>query len=142
MLQIVYTSTANQEFSPADLEWLLTSARARNKVIGVTGMLVFHHGTFLQALEGEKRAVNEIFASIRGDGRHRDVTILHRGSGLEQRVFGHWSMGFADVGGAADLLRGFMQLNERLRIKDLDGPRAIELLAACGDEETLKAAGA
>jgi hypothetical protein len=142
MLQIVYTSTANQEFLPADFERLLAGARTRNKAIGVTGMLVFHDGTFLQALEGEKRAVNEVFASIRGDARHRDVTVLHHGSGLEQRVFGDWSMGFADVSGTADLLRGFMQLNERQRIKDLDGSRAMELLAACGDEDTLKAANA
>ena len=32
MLQIVYTSTANQEFSPADLERLLAGARRRNKL--------------------------------------------------------------------------------------------------------------
>jgi hypothetical protein len=140
MLQIVYTSTANLEFSPADLERLLAGARTRNRTLGVTGMLVFHDGTFLQALEGEKRAVNEIFASIQGDARHRDVTVLHRGPGLEQRAFGDWSMGFADFAGAADLLKGFMRLNERSRIKDLDGARAIELLAACGDEETLKSA--
>jgi hypothetical protein len=65
---------------------------------------------------------------------------LHRGLGLERRVFGDWSMGFTDFTGASDLLKGFMRLNERLRIKDLDGPRAIELLAACGDEDMLKAA--
>jgi hypothetical protein len=142
MLQIVYTSIANDEFSPADLERLLAAARTRNKAVGVTGMLVFHDGTFLQALEGEKRAVNEVFASIRGDSRHRDVTVLHRGSGLEQRVFSDGPMGFADFSGAAGLLRGFVQLSERLRVKDLDSRRAMELLAACGDEETLKTAGA
>jgi hypothetical protein len=140
MLQIVYTSAAHQEFSSADLERLLAGARRRNKTVGVTGMLVFHDGIFLQALEGETRAVNEIFVSIQGDARHHDVTVLHRGAGQEQRVFGDWSMGFTDFTGAADLLKGFMRLNERLRIEDLDGPRAIELLAACGDEETLKAA--
>jgi len=140
MLQIVYTGTANQEFSSADLERLLAGARRRNQTVGVTGMLVFHDRIFLQALEGEKRAVNEIFASIQVDARHRDVTVLHRGPDLEQRVFGDWPMGFTDFTGAADFLKGFMRLNKRLRIKDLDGPRAIELLAACGDEETLKAA--
>jgi Sensors of blue-light using FAD len=140
MLQIVYTSTANQEFSSADLERLLAGARRRNKTVGVTGMLVFHDGIFLQALEGEKRAVNEIFASIQGDARHYDLTVLHRGPGREQRVFGDWSVGFTDFTSATDLLKGVMRLNERLRIKDLDGPRAIELLAACGDEDMLKAA--
>lgn len=140
MLQIVYTSTASLEFSAADLERLVAGARTRNRTLGVTGMLVFHDGRFLQALEGEKRAVNEIFASIRGDARHRDVMVLHRGPGPEQRAFGDWSMGFADFAGAAELLKGFMRLNEWSRITDLDGARAFELLAACGDEETLKAA--
>ena len=142
MLQIVYSSTANQEFSYADIDRLLAGARARNGTIGVTGMLVFHDGTFLQALEGEQRAVNEIFASIQGDVRHRDITVLHRGSSLEQRAFGDWSMGFADASGAAGILRGFISLNERPRIKDLDRARAMALLAACSDEEMLKAVSA
>jgi hypothetical protein len=105
-------------------------------------MLVFHDGTFLQALEGEQRAVNEVFASVKADARHRDITILHRGPGFEQRVFGDWPMGFADFSGAADLLRGFVTLNERPRIKDLDRARAMALLAACGGEDMLKAEGA
>jgi hypothetical protein len=142
MLQIVYTSTASHALSTPELEQLVTGARARNKTLGVTGMLVFHDGTFLQALEGEQRAVCEIFASIRDDTRHRDVTVLHRGPGAEQRVFGDRSLGFADVGGTAGMLRGFIRLNQRLRIADLDGQGAIALLAACGDEDMLKAAGA
>jgi Sensors of blue-light using FAD len=141
MLQVVYTSTASHEFSTADIERLLAGARARNKAIGVTGMLLFHDATFLQALEGEQRAVNEVFASIQSDARHRDIAVLHRGPGFEQRVFGDWPLGFADFGGAADLLRGFMSLNERPQIKDLDRARAMALLAACGGEDTLKAVG-
>jgi Sensors of blue-light using FAD len=45
MLQVVYTSTASHEFSAADIERLLAGARARNKAIGVTGMLLFDDGT-------------------------------------------------------------------------------------------------
>jgi hypothetical protein len=47
-------------------------------------------------------------------------------------------MGF----GAAGILGGFISLNERPRIKDLDRARAMALLAACGDEDMLKAASA
>ena len=141
MLQIVYSSTANQEFSYADIDRLLAGARARNGTIGVTGMLLFDDGTFLQALEGEQRAVNEAFASIQSDARHRHIAVLHRGPGYEQRVFGDWPLGFADFGGAADLLRGFMSLNERARIEDLDRARAMALLAACGGEDIIKAVG-
>jgi Sensors of blue-light using FAD len=142
MLQIVYTSTANHEFSALDIERLVAGARARNKAIGVTGMLLFHDGTFLQAIEGEQRAVNEVFASIQRDARHRDIAVLHRGPGFEQRVFGDGPLGFADFDGAADLLRAFMSLNERPRIKDLDRARAMALLAACGGEDMLGAVGA
>ena len=121
---------------------LLLGARTRNKALGVSGMLVFHDGTFLQTLEGEKRAVNEIFASILSDGRHHDIDVLHRGPGFDQRVFGDWSMGFADFTGAADILKGFVRLNAQLRIKELDGSQAMELLATCGAEDEIKTAGA
>jgi hypothetical protein len=142
MHQIVYTSTATEHLSCADLNELLLGARNRNKTLGVSGMLVFHGGTFLQALEGEKRAVNEIFASILTDPRHRDIEVLHRGPGFDQRVFGDWSMGFADFTGAATTLKGFIRLNEQVRSRELDGTRAIELLAKCGAEEEVKSAEA
>lgn len=142
MHQIVYTSTATEHLSCADLNELLLGARNRNKTLGVSGMLVFHGGTFLQALEGEKRAVNEVFASILTDPRHRDIEVLHRGPGFDQRVFGDWSMGFADFTGAATMLKGFIRLNEQVRSRELDGTRAIELLAKCGAEEEVKSAEA
>jgi Sensors of blue-light using FAD len=138
MHQIVYTSTATERFSPANLKKLLLDARKRNSALGVSGMLVFHGGTFLQALEGEKRAVNEIFASIASDQRHGDIDVLHRGPGIDQRVFGDVSMGFADFTGAADILKGFIRLTEQVRIKELDGARAMEPLASCGVEEEHK----
>ena len=140
MHQIVYTSSARQEFAVADLKKLLLGARMRNNAVGVTGMLVFHDGTFLQALEGENRAVNEIFASIQNDPRHGDLTVLHRGPGPEQRVFGEWSMGFADFSGAAAILKGFVRVNSDLNLKDLDSTLAVELLTACEDDELLKSA--
>jgi hypothetical protein len=142
MHQIVYTSAATERFSSADLERLLLGARKRNRMLGVSGMLVFHAGTFLQALEGEKRAVSEIFASIASDRRHDNIAVLHRGPGFDQRIFGDWSMGFADFTGAANILKGFVRLNEQLRIRQLDGARAVELLANCGAEEDLTSAGA
>ena len=53
MHQIVYTSTAAEDFSFADIKQLLLGARRRNRSLGVSGMLVFHDRTFLQAIEGE-----------------------------------------------------------------------------------------
>jgi hypothetical protein len=140
MYQIVYTSTASQDFPAADLKKLLVRARIRNKEAGVTGMLVFHDGTFLQALEGEKRAVIDIFTRIEKDPRHRDIAVLHRGPGPEARLFGDWSMGYADFTGAAGILKGFVRFNEQLKLHDLDSARAIELLTACGLDRALQQA--
>jgi hypothetical protein len=142
MHQIVYTSTATEDFSTDDIKQLLLGARRRNRALGVSGILVFHDRTFLQALEGEQRAVNETFARIASDHRHHDIEILHRGPGLDQRLFGDRLMGFADFTGAADILKAFVRLNERLRIRELDGSRAMELLVTCGAEEEVSSAGA
>ena len=55
---------------------------------------------------------------------------------------GDWSMGFADFSGAGDILKGFVRLNEQLRIKELDGSQAMELLATCGAEGEIRPSGA
>jgi hypothetical protein len=137
MHQIIYTSAASQEFSAAALKKLLVGARLRNKEAGVSGMLVYHDGTFLQALEGEKRAVTDVFLRIEKDPRHRNIAVLHRGPGPEARVFGDWSMGYADFTGAAGILKGFVRFNDQLNLRGLDSVRAVELLTACGRDRAL-----
>ncbi len=138
MYQIVYVSAANQDFSATHLKKLLVRARMRNKEAEVTGMLVFYDGTFLQALEGEKGAVLETFGRIEKDPRHRDLAILHDGEGPAARVFGDWSMGYSDFTGAAGILKGFVRLNEPMKLAGIDRARAVELLTACGRDEALK----
>lgn len=140
MYQIVYTSTASQDFPAAELKKLLVRARLRNKEAGVTGMLVFHDRTFLQALEGHQRAVTDIFLRIEKDPRHRDIAVLHRGAGPIGRAFGDWSMGYADFTGAAAILKGFVRVNEQLDLRDLDSGGAVKLLSACGLDRTLQQA--
>jgi hypothetical protein len=140
MYQIVYRSIATQDFSDSDLKKLLVRSRMRNKEAGVTGMLVFHDGTFLQMLEGEKRAVIDIFTRIEKDPRHRGVAVLHRGSGPDERVFGDWAMGYADFTGVAAILKGFVRFNKQLKLADLDSAGAVELLTACGHDQALKQA--
>ena len=83
MHQIVYTSTATEDFSTTDLRKLLLGARTRNRALGVSGMLVFHGGTFLQALEGEQRAVlcpgrNGVGKAVRGLSASSDAQDVAR----------------------------------------------------------------
>ena len=131
MFHLIYSSKEKQEFTAADLKKLLRNARLRNHDVGVTGVLVYQGGTFLQALEGEEDAVRTIFARIEKDPRHGDINVLHRTLSLgKRRLFGDWSMGFADAHGAAKILRGFIDVNKGLSLSNLDKARAIDILDA------------
>src|ERR1700761_3092122 len=98
MFHLIYTSRAWKPFSDADLKKLLMRARLNNGKLSVTGMLIYHDGVFLQALEGDEQSVRGLFKRIEKDARHGEVTILKNQSSFgERRIFGEWSMGFANA---------------------------------------------
>jgi hypothetical protein len=96
VIQLVYASAATRPFSPDDLEVLLEKSRARNRFYDVTGILLYHNGSFLQVLEGPELGVGTIFASIERDPRHRHSKVLVRQS-LERPEFGDWAMSFTNT---------------------------------------------
>ena len=73
MQQISYSSAAVAPFSERELTELLTIARVNNGRLGVTGMLLYHEGSFLQALEGDERVLDVLFTKISKDKRHLPV---------------------------------------------------------------------
>ncbi len=85
--------------SKADLQQVLAAARRNNRHAGVTGMLLYDEGSFIQALEGDEDTVETLFERIELDGRHKDASVLMRGV-AGQRDFPDWSMGFHDTAGA------------------------------------------
>lgn len=93
MYHIVYQSTAVGHPTTADLKWLLQQSRTNNAALGITGLLLYGNGNFLQVLEGEEQAVQLIYARIVVDQRHMHVLKLSDGP-IERRIFGDWSMGF------------------------------------------------
>ena len=96
VIQLVYASAATQPFTPEALKLLLSKARARNSTYGVTGMLLYHRGSFLQVLEGPEAGVDRILASIVKDARHTTARTLSRAT-VSAREFEAWSMGFVDT---------------------------------------------
>ncbi len=95
--QIVWVSAAVRPFSPDDLVRLLSRSRASNEARGVTGMLLYHQGTFLQLMEGPPEEVAFVFEHrILRDSRHTDVTVLLNRIAPE-RSFPDFSMGFVDT---------------------------------------------
>lgn len=126
MFRIVYVSTAIEPFSEDSLRELLKVARSNNVAAGVTGMLIYSRGQFLQALEGEPAAVIGTFDRITADRRHIDVNTLQRSLHADQ-WFGNWAMGFH----SEDRAEGQVSVNDRIRLDALDGLSAIDFLRSC-----------
>lgn len=88
---LTYQSRASSPPSEAELDALVAEARARNHSAGVTGMLLYEDGRFLQTLEGPPEGLAMIWASIRRDTRHDDIELLteHLVAG---RLFSDWDL--------------------------------------------------
>lgn len=93
-VRLIYFSRAQPDLSLADIQQILTSARQRNHEKSICGMLCFESACFLQVLEGERAAVNQLYLDIADDPRHYDIQILNYQE-IGQPVFQRWSMGFA-----------------------------------------------
>jgi hypothetical protein len=100
MIQISYLSHSTTPLSAAELLALLQYCHASNPSRGITGMLFYGNGTFLQVIEGEPTAVDELIGRIARDPRHQDIRILSRRT-LAEREYADWSMGFERVTDAA-----------------------------------------
>ncbi|WP_162303476.1 BLUF domain-containing protein [Hymenobacter sediminis] len=95
--QLVYRSRARHPFAEEQLVSLLEQARTHNEYHGLTGLLFYYQGQFIQFLEGCTPEVEPLYARIQQDPRHGQVTTLYQGTST-QRVFTGWSMGFAEPG--------------------------------------------
>lgn len=93
LVSFVYVSFASDDMTDEELLAILTTARAKNQTLDVTGMLLYHERFFVQALEGEEGVVDELFEKIRTDPRHHDVFAVYK-QPIEQRTFKNWTMGF------------------------------------------------
>ncbi|HEX2671571.1 MAG TPA: BLUF domain-containing protein [Polyangiaceae bacterium] len=132
MYQVFYSSAALVPFSDAELTDLLAVSRANNLRLGVTGMLLYHDGSFLQALEGEETIVERLYAKIGRDERHHRVVALIRRT-VDARYFDQWQMGFASMKAIPISVPGYSEYL-RQRGKPLEsGNVAAQLLAAFRD---------
>ena len=94
MYQIIYASEATEIFNSDQLAELLTTARRRNRINRLTGMLVFCNQQFLQVLKGDPADVIATYDRIAHDPRHQAMMALHRGYSTVGKSFAASSMGF------------------------------------------------
>lgn len=108
---ISYLSSARELWAQPQLDELLGAARAWNHPRGVTGMLLYSGGNFIQAIEGPHAAMAETFARINADPRHHNMIVM-LDEEIAQRSFPDWTMGYhrvsahdAGLEGHSDFLR-------------------------------------
>ena len=95
LVRLLYASRAVDNHATA-IQEILEAARQHNQASGITGILVYGGGVFMQCLEGGRQAVNDLYGTIQRDARHKDVVLLHYEEVLERR-FGGWTMGLVDA---------------------------------------------
>jgi len=95
LVRLLYASRAIDTSADA-IEAILTQSRQHNPECGITGILCYGGGIFLQAIEGGRMAVSELYGHIQKDIRHKDVVLLHYEE-IAERRFGGWTMGQVNV---------------------------------------------
>ncbi|MFN3862011.1 MAG: BLUF domain-containing protein [Roseateles sp.] len=92
LVRLMYASRATAPLTDADLAAILKTSREHNPAEGITGLLCYSDGLFVQVLEGGRDAVNARYTQIVQDRRHRDVILLGYEE-IAEREFPGWTMG-------------------------------------------------
>jgi Sensors of blue-light using FAD len=93
MQRLLYTSHAPKPLTHGDLESILAVARKLNARDDITGMLIYHDGSFLQLLEGPEAEVTACYERIRKDRRHQSCTRIIN-EPAPTRIFSEWRMSY------------------------------------------------
>ena len=88
---LTYKSVATASPGASDLQTLVSKARARNRSLGITGMLAFEKDCFSQTLEGPPAQLDLLWSAIRQDTRHNHIEVLSEHV-VTSRLFSDWDL--------------------------------------------------
>jgi hypothetical protein len=89
----------------------LAQSRQYNPTSGITGILCYGGGIFLQAIEGGRTAISDLYGHIQRDVRHKDVVLLQYEE-ISERRFSGWTMGQVNI----------LKLNQSILLKYSEKP--------------------
>jgi hypothetical protein len=92
LVRLLYVSRLADPSKPEVIDSILSESRAHNPALGITGILCYGAGIFLQAIEGGRSQVSDLYNHICKDKRHTDVVLLDFEE-IAERRFGGWTMG-------------------------------------------------
>ncbi|MDO8720356.1 MAG: BLUF domain-containing protein [Polaromonas sp.] len=110
LVRLLYASRA-LDTSPAAIDAILAQSRQYNPTSGITGILCYGGGIFLQAIEGGRMAISDLYGHIQRDARHKDVVLLQYEE-ISERRFSGWTMGQVNI----------LKLNQSILLKYSEKP--------------------
>lgn len=96
MYQIIFGGQALTPFTRDDLEELLRKSREKNRLLKISGLMIYKDSSFIQVLEGPDQAVRDLYATIEMDFRLTTVACLSSKPVVE-REFGERTLGFCNI---------------------------------------------
>lgn len=96
LVRLLYASRAVDP-TPETIEAILHECRTRNPNNGITGVLCYGGGIFLQVIEGGRMVISQLYSHIQRDSRHKDVVLLQYEE-ITERRFAGWTMGEVNMG--------------------------------------------
>lgn len=98
---IIYVSSASELLSSDALRDLLAVSRRNNAAVGISGILLYWDGNFLQYIEGPQEQLDLLMSKVAQDPRHNGLIVLER-QNIQARAFPDWTMAFERMKGTED----------------------------------------
>lgn len=128
-------------FSNEEIIDIINVSRVNNARLGVTGLLIYHEGSIIQILEGEKEVLYTLYNKISKDTRHKAIIKVLDFS-ITERNFREWSMGFKQVSNENwSELKGYLNLDnvdEFQQLRDSGNAHIISMINSFANINRLK----
>lgn len=92
MICIVYISSAVYGLSERQILSFIRQSKYNNGRLGISGLLLYNGGRFMQLIEGERAKVEKLYEKICLDNRHTGITLLLKET-ITQKNFENWLIG-------------------------------------------------
>jgi hypothetical protein len=112
-----------------EVDAIIRTSIQNNRMASITGLLLIHRETFVQALEGPAEAVLTTYGRIINDPRHSGSTIITSGP-ASKREFADWNMCARRMNPGDDAILDALQMREAFEPSKLTPRSAVRLLQA------------
>ena len=96
MICMVYISSASYMINDQEIISIVNASRLNNTQLGITGILLYNAGSFMQLIEGEEENIENLYNKISHDPRHNSIKLLLRET-ITHRNFSEWQMGYRNL---------------------------------------------